>query len=143
VQQDGPGPHEHDVSERIRRSTQRQEIHVQIRRYLATAAGAGALIASGAGLALAAPASAASPTASPSSTSTVSPTPAVSAVPRAPSPARTVAGTSSPGIEVPAGNAGTSSGSSGGVTSLDIAALFAAGVVLAGGGTVVAIRRRA
>jgi hypothetical protein len=134
VQQDGAVAHVDGVSEHIKCSPLRQEIAVQIRRYLATAAGAGALIASGLGLVLAGPASAAppTPTASPSSSATLPAPP--SAVP---SPARTEA----PVIAVPAGNAKVAKPN--GASDLDIAALFAAGIVLAGAGTVVAVRRRA
>lgn len=139
MQRDGAVAHVDGVSEHNRCSTRRQEIALQIRRYLATAAGASALIVSGLGLALAGPASAATPPA-PTPTTTTSPTRAATPKPPpsvAPSPART----ESPAIEVPAGNAKV--GKTGGATDLDLAALLAAGVVLAGAGTVVAVRRRA
>jgi hypothetical protein len=141
MQQDAGQMHEHEVSERIGCSTLRQENSVQIRRSLATAAASGALIVSGLGLALAAPASAGAPSSAPPSPS---PTTSQSARPTvAPSVAPTPVQSSAPVIQVPAGNAGPSSTGSGGATSLDIAALLGAGVVLAGGGAVMAVRRRA
>jgi hypothetical protein len=131
--------HEHEVSGRIGCSTLRQENSVQIRRSLATAAASGALIVSGLGLALAGPASAAAPSSAPPSPV---PTTSQSARPsQLPTVAPTPVQSSAPVIEVPAGNAGPSNTASGGATSLDIA-LLAAGVVLAGGGAVMAIRRR-
>jgi hypothetical protein len=139
MQQHAGQMHEHEVSGRIGCSTLRQENSVQIRRSLATAAASGALIVSGLGLALAGPASAGAPpsSAAPSPVASTPSTPQSALPTVAPSPART----SAPAIEVPAGNAGPSSTGSGGATSLDIA-LLAAGVVLAGGGAVLAIRRR-
>jgi hypothetical protein len=140
MQQDAGQMHEQRVSGRIRCSTLRQENSVQIRRSLATAAASGALIMSGLGLALAAPASAGAPSSAPP---TPVPTTSQSARPSqlptvAPSPAQT----SAPVIQVPAGNAGPPSTGSGRATELEIAALLGAGVVLAGGGAVMAVRRR-
>jgi hypothetical protein len=139
MQQHAARTHEHDVSERTRRSTHRQETSVQIRRYLATAFASGALITAGLGLALATPAAAAPTPAKPSPVATT---------PRAPAPlpsssaAPTAVPSSAPAIEVPAGNAGPSSQASDGATSLEIGTLVA-GLALAGGGTVLAFRRRA
>jgi hypothetical protein len=116
-------------------STHHQETSVQIRRYVVTAAASGALLTSGIGLALAVPA-----TAAPTATSTASPSPVVVTVPASAVP--TSVRTGAPRIDVPAGNAGQSDPAPAGPTSLDIAALAAAGVVLVGGGTVLAIRRR-
>jgi hypothetical protein len=118
-----------------------QENHVQIRRTVATAAGAGALVVSGLSLALAGPAVAASsaaPSPVPSTPARVT-TPTLTSPPTvAPSaPAR-----SGGAIDIPAGNAGVSSDASGGATSLEVTVLLAGGIALAGGGTVLAFRRR-
>jgi hypothetical protein len=110
---------------------------VQIRRSLAIAAASGALIVSGVGLALAAPASAGAPSSAPPS-----PVPTASQSAQPTSVAPTPAQSSAPVIQVPAGNAGPASTGSGGATSVEIAALLGAGVVLAGGGAVMAVRRR-
>jgi hypothetical protein len=110
---------------------------------------AGALITCGVGLALAGPSLAASSTPAPTA-----PTPLPSSVLRvgtptiAPDPSFTmnpVVASAAPvaGIEVPAGNAfAQNSDRHSGPTTLEISALLAGGVALAGAGTIVIVRRR-
>lgn len=124
---------------------------MQLRRPLVTAAGAGFLIASGFGIALAGPASAAGPTpvlTAPVKVITtgsggVTVLPAVTPTPSetlAPTAVPSVAPTAGAGIDVPAGNTGTTT-SGDGVDGTEIAVVFAAGLALAGGGVTVARRR--
>lgn len=119
---------------------------MQIRVKVAAAVGAGVLSLSGLGLALAAPGSAApllAPATSPTATPTVTPSAPAASTPAIPVIALpTVAPSGAPGpIDVPAGNARTSP--VGGGSLLEVELLLAAGSVLLGGATVVAIRRRA
>jgi len=116
---------------------------VQIRSLAAGTTGATVLL-SGLALGLAGPASAA-PTPSrsaPSTAATAAPVPSTPMLSVAPTSAPTTAPTrDSAPIQVPAGNAGPQA-SSGGATSTEIAALLGAGVLLLGGGAVLAVRRR-
>ncbi len=122
---------------------------MQIRLRIATTAGAGLLVASGLGLAFAGPAAAA-PVVTPPAPRAVAPSPVASPstlpAPRAVAPSQIPVppqGTPpQPRIAVPAGNARPSTDAPAGMPTLALAALLAAGCLFAGGGTVMAIRRR-
>lgn len=99
--------------------------------------------ACGTGVGLAAPSSAATPapTVSVTPTATAAPSPAVT-LPTAPTidPSASAFPVAAPSIEVPAGNARVTGGSSSAL--VEVLGLVGAGSVLIGGATVVSVRRR-